>query len=99
MTIPRRRLSGGAHGKTIIPAKTVLQQISDILSTPTILAGATISPTIPKMVGPQVTEEEEKGNAGDPAEEGDDANPELISQILTQMAEFTVSMQKISKVG
>ena len=94
-TIPRRRLADGAHGKTIIPANTVLQQISDILSTPTILAGATISPTIPKMVGPQVTEEEEKCNAGDPAEEGDDANPELISQILTQMAEFTVSMQKI----
>ena len=44
--------------------------------------------------GPQVTEEEEKGNAGDPAE-GDDADPELTSQILTQMAEFTVSMQKI----
>jgi hypothetical protein len=44
---------------------------------------------------PQVTEEEEeKGNAGDPAE-GDDAKPELISHILTQMAEFTVRMDEI----
>jgi hypothetical protein len=32
MNIPRRRLSGGAHGKTIIPAKTVLQQLLDILT-------------------------------------------------------------------
>jgi hypothetical protein len=30
MTIPRRRLSGGTGGKTIIPARTVLQQLSDI---------------------------------------------------------------------
>jgi hypothetical protein len=60
MVIPRRRLSGDTEGKTIIPAKTVLQQIADsILKTPAILAGA-ISPgePIPKTL-PQVTEEEE----------------------------------------
>jgi hypothetical protein len=46
MAIPRRRLSGGTDGKTIIPAKTVLQQISDVLKAPVILAGA-ISPGAP----------------------------------------------------
>jgi hypothetical protein len=39
MTIPRRRLSGGTDGKTIIPAKTVLQRIADIPKTPDIQAG------------------------------------------------------------
>jgi hypothetical protein len=94
LAIPRRRLSGGTEGKTIIPANTILQQIGDILKAPVILAGVISRSAAMHSPGPQVTEEEEKGNAGDPAE-GDDANPELISHILTQMAEFTVSMQKI----
>jgi hypothetical protein len=90
MAIPRRRLSGGTEGKTIIPAKTILQQIGENDS----LAGVINRSAAMHSPGPQVTEEEEKGNAGDPTE-GDGANPELISHIITQMAEFTVSIQKI----
>ena len=77
MNIPRRRLAGGSDGKTIIPAKTVLQQLSDILKTPTILAGV-ISPAAaaPKVDAGKSTaghkEEEEESNAGGPAE-GNDA--------------------------
>ena len=85
MTIPRRCLSSGTEGKTIIPAKMVLQQIADILKTPVILAGV-ISPgaSIPKAL-PQVTEEKEgKCNAGGPAE-GNDANAQLVKSILQQI--------------
>jgi hypothetical protein len=64
MSIPRRRLSGGADGKTIIPAKTVLQQLSDVLSTPAIRAGA-ISPGEQRLrrliqTSPQVTRRKKK---------------------------------------
>ena len=85
MSIPRRRLSGGTEGKTIIPAKTVLQQLADILKTPVILAGV-ISPgaSIPKTL-PQVTKDKEgKSNAGGPAE-GNDANAQLVKSILQQI--------------
>jgi hypothetical protein len=34
MDIPRRRLTGGTEGKTIIPFKSILRQVSDILTTP-----------------------------------------------------------------
>jgi hypothetical protein len=73
------------EGKAAIPAKTVLQQITDILKTPAILAGV-ISPgaSIPKTL-PQVTEEKEgKCNAGGPAE-GNDANAQLVKSILQQI--------------
>ena len=86
MTIPRRCLSSGTEGKTIIPAKMVLQQIADILKTPVILAGV-ISPgaSIPKTL-PQVTEKKEgKGNACGPAE-GNDANAQLVKSTLQQIA-------------
>jgi hypothetical protein len=53
-------------GKTIIPAKTVLQQIADILKTPDIQAGVVQGSAAMHNLGPQVTEEEEgKRNAGD----------------------------------
>jgi hypothetical protein len=77
MSIPRRRLSGGADGKTIIPAKTVLQQLSDILSTPAIRAGAISPGAAAQKADPNQPaghkEEEEESNAGGPAE-GNDAN-------------------------
>jgi hypothetical protein len=47
MTTPRRCLSSSTEGKTIIPAKMVLQQIADILKTPAILVAGVISPGAP----------------------------------------------------
>jgi hypothetical protein len=70
MSIPRRRLSGGADGKTIIPAKTVLQQLSDILSTPAILAGVISPGAAAQKADPNQPaghkEEEEESKAGGP---------------------------------
>jgi hypothetical protein len=72
LVIPRRRLSGGTEGKTTIPAKTFLQQVSDIPKTPLIQAGV-VSPGVQGSAAlPQATEvEEAKQAAGDPI--GDEA--------------------------
>jgi hypothetical protein len=68
MAVPRRRLSGGtADGKAVIPAKTVLQRIADILKAPGIQAGVVQGPAAMHNLGTQVTEEEEgKSNAAVP---------------------------------
>jgi hypothetical protein len=58
---PLRR--GYREGKAIIPAKTVLQQIGDILKTPAILAGAISRSAAMRNLGPQVTEEEKQERA------------------------------------
>jgi hypothetical protein len=69
MTILRRRLSGGAHGKTIIPAKTILQQLLDTLSTPAVQAGvisqasAAQKTDVNKSTAGHKEEEEEESNA------------------------------------
>jgi hypothetical protein len=84
---------------TIISAKTVLQQIADILETPAILAGA-ISPgaSIPKT-HPQVTEEEEgKGNASGPAE-GNDANAQPAKSIPQQIAGILKAPPSVVQAG
>jgi hypothetical protein len=92
LAIPRRRLSQAVpDGKAIIPAKTVLQQIADILKTPVIQAGVIERPAAmhrsSDQIGPQVTEEEEgKSNAGGSAEGNDaDAQTRAVTKALADV--------------
>jgi hypothetical protein len=67
MTIPRRGLTGGTEGKTLTPFQSILRQVSDILQTPLIQAGAVSPGAQGSAASPQTTEvEEAKLAAGDP---------------------------------
>jgi hypothetical protein len=69
-TIPRRSPTGGTEGKTIIPFKPILRQVSDIPKTPLIQAGVVSPGAQGSVTFPQTTEvEEAKQAAGDPIED------------------------------
>ena len=64
--------AGGSEGKTTIPAKKFLQQVSDILKVPLIQVGVVSPGAQGSAALPQATEvEEAKQAAGDPI--GDEA--------------------------
>jgi hypothetical protein len=85
--IPRRRLSGGTEGKTVIPMKSILRQISDmhILMTPVVQAGVVSPGASGSAALPQPTKEEEDKKATGKPIEGEEA----IAQAKATAKELT----------